>query len=50
MTTTKDPSWFSRRHRTRDAHDAAREDYLSRRGPAARKRRAAERKARAEDT
>ena len=40
---TKMPGWFSWRHRTRDAHDAAREQYLAQHGPAARRRRAAER-------
>ena len=42
----KTPGWFSWRHKTRDAHDEARERYLSLHGPAARRRRAAERSAR----
>ena len=37
----KTPGWFSWRHRTREAHDAARERYLSMHGPAARRARAA---------
>jgi len=39
----KMPGWFSWRHQTREVHDASREKYLSEHGPAARKRRAAER-------
>ena len=42
----KTPGWFSWRHKTRDAHDEARQRYLSLHGPAARRRRAAERGAR----
>jgi hypothetical protein len=42
----KKDGWFSWRHRTREAHDAARERYLSEHGPAARRRKAAEREAR----
>lgn len=42
----KTPGWFSWRHRTPDAHSAARARYLSLHGPAARRRRAAERGAR----
>lgn len=38
--------WFSWRHKTREAHDAARERYLADHGPAARRRKAAERKSR----
>ncbi len=36
-------NWYSRRHQTREAQDAAREKYQSERGPKARKRRANER-------
>lgn len=32
----KTPGWFSWRHKTREAHDAAREAYLIQHGPAAR--------------
>lgn len=39
----KRPGWFSWRHKTRDAHDAAHVSYLAERGPEARRRRAAER-------
>jgi|GEM_PF-6128411 len=39
----KMPGWFSWRHQTRDAHDAAREAYLAKSGRVARRRRAAER-------
>ena len=42
---SKMDGWFSWRHKTREACDAARERYLSQHGPAARRRRAAERKA-----
>jgi hypothetical protein len=35
--------WWSRRHETREAQDAASEKYQHERGPAARKRRAEER-------
>jgi hypothetical protein len=37
--------WWSRRHETREAQDAARERYQAERGPVARKRRAEERAA-----
>lgn len=37
------PGWHSRRHRTRDAQDAARERYRLNRGRVARVRRATER-------
>lgn len=33
--------WYSRRHKTRDAQDAARAAYQAQRGPAARRARAA---------
>ena len=39
----KKDGWFSWRHKSREAHDAAREKYLSQHGPAARRRKAAER-------
>lgn len=39
----KAPGQFSRRHHTDEAHIASRERYQSERGPAARRRRAAER-------
>ena len=39
----KMPGWHSWRHRTRGAQDRARENYKANRGPAARRRRAAER-------
>lgn len=42
---TKTPGWFSWRHQARDEHDAAREHYQAEHGPAARRRKAAERKA-----
>lgn len=41
----KKDGWFSWRHKSREAHDAAREKYLSEHGPAARRRKAAERAA-----
>lgn len=41
----KMPGWFSWRHKTREAHDAARERYLLKHGPAARQGRAEARKA-----
>ncbi len=37
--------WYSRRHETREAHDAATAKYKEERGPEARKRRAEEREA-----
>jgi hypothetical protein len=40
----KKPGWFSWRHKDRDAHDEAREAYLAERGPAARRRRAVQRR------
>lgn len=40
---TKPKGWFSRRHKSPDAHLAARAKYLSEHGPAARRRSAAER-------
>lgn len=43
----KMPGWFSWRHKTRDAHDDAREAYLAEHGRAARRRKAAQRKAEA---
>lgn len=39
----KPKGWWSRRHKTREAQDAARERYQSEHGPDARKRKAAER-------
>lgn len=42
----KMPGWFSWRHKTREAHDEARETYLLAHGPVARRRRAQERAAR----
>ena len=39
----KMPGWFSWRHPTREAHDAARERYLAEHGRAARRRKAADR-------
>lgn len=41
----KKVGWFSWRHQSRDAHDSARERYLSEHGPAARRRKAQERAA-----
>ncbi len=39
----KMPGWFSWRHKTRDAHNDAREAYLANHGPVARQIRADER-------
>lgn len=39
----KMPGWYSWRHQTRDAQEAATADYKARRGPQARRRRAMER-------
>lgn len=39
----KEAGWHSRRHRTREAQDAARERYQDERGRKARQRRAVER-------
>lgn len=39
----KPKGWWSKRHKTREAQDAARERYQYERGPKARKRRAEER-------
>ena len=39
----KPDGWWSRRHRTREAQDTARERYQAEHGPAARRRKAADR-------
>ena len=40
---TKPPGWFSRRHETSEAHQAARERYLASHGRTARREKAAKR-------
>lgn len=43
FTAEKPKGWHSRRHRTREAQDDARERYHAERGPVARRRKAQER-------